>query len=55
MRIKGMILTEEALDFCVNSPCQYHRRYIENSMENKHTDVRVFRTLMIFLISLLYV
>ena len=31
----------EALDYQTNSPCQYPRKYKENSMENMPTDVRV--------------
>ena len=31
------------LNYFINSSCQHHRKCIENSMENMHTDVRVLR------------
>ena len=30
-----------ALDCLTNSPCQHLKKYIKNSMENMHADVRV--------------
>ena len=33
--------TKEALDCKTNSPCQYNRKCIENSVEKMYTDVRV--------------
>ena len=40
MRIKEMIANSRSswLDWCTNSPCQYQRKCIENSMENIHSD-----------------
>ena len=35
--------TQKALDCWSNSPCQHLRKCIENSLENMHTDVRVWR------------
>ena len=43
MRIKEMINTLRGFDCLTNSPCQYHRKCIENSVENMGTDVRVSR------------
>ena len=34
---------EKALACGENSPCQLIRKCIENSMENMHTDVKVYR------------
>ena len=34
---------KEALDYWTNSPRQHPRKCIENSMENMHSDVRVYR------------
>ena len=34
---------KEALYYWTNSPCQHPRKCIENSMENMHSDVRVYR------------
>ena len=33
--------TEEALNCWMNSPCQYLSKFLENSVENMHADVRV--------------
>ena len=35
--------TEEALNCWMNSPCQYLSKFLENSVENMHADVRVWR------------
>ena len=40
MRMMEMI-TLEAFDRKTNSPCQYLRKFLENSLENMHTDGRV--------------
>ena len=31
------------IDVSLCSPCQQHRKHVENSMENMHTDVKVLR------------
>ena len=41
MRIKEMITHQEALDCCKNTPWHHLGKWIENSMENLYTDVRV--------------
>ena len=33
---------KEALDCSTNSPCQHLRKCLQNSMENLHTDIRVY-------------
>ena len=38
-----MINTLRGFDCLTNSPCQYQRKCIENSVENMGTDVRVSR------------
>ena len=38
---KEMITIKEAFDYETKSLCQHLRKYIENSMENMHTDVVV--------------
>ena len=35
-----MITRKEYNDYETSSPSQYYRKCIENSVENKHTDVR---------------
>ena len=35
--------TEEALNCWMNSPCQYLSKFLENSVENMHADVMVWR------------
>ena len=40
MRIEKLI-TKAALDFETNSPCQPLWKFMENSMENMDTDVKV--------------
>ena len=32
-----------AIDWLTNSPCQHLMKSIENSLENMHTDVRVYK------------
>ena len=39
----GNYLQLKKLDCKTNSPCQYHWKCLENSVENMHTDVRVYR------------
>ena len=39
MRIKEMIIKDKLSQFYANSPNQYHKKYIENSEENTHTDI----------------
>ena len=41
MRTKEMIATWRVFDRSTNSPCQYWRKCIEQSVENVDTDVRV--------------
>ena len=41
MRIKEMITNVRSFDLQINSPCQYQKKYIEKSMENLDTNVRV--------------
>ena len=41
IRIKEMIGTLMSSDCETNSPCQYPRKCIENSMENMLTDVKL--------------
>ena len=41
IRIKEMIGTLMSSDCETNSPCQYPRKFIENSMENMLTDVKL--------------
>ena len=41
MRINKIITKQEALDCQTDSPCQYLKKRMENSMENMHTDIRV--------------
>lgn len=41
MRVKETIKNEDAFDFLTNSPCQYHRKYMENSKDNIYTYVRM--------------
>ena len=43
VRIKEMILNKRSSWLSTDSPYQYLRKCIENSMENMHTDVRVER------------
>ena len=47
MRKKEMIANSRSswLDWCTNSPRQYQRKCIENSMENKHSDVGFSRVI----------
>ena len=41
MRIKEMIINQEALNCETNSPCQFPGKCVENSLENMHSDVRM--------------
>ena len=34
-----MVTRKEPFDLQTNSPCQHPRKFIENSVENMHTDV----------------
>ena len=44
MRTKEMITIKTfAFDWWTNSPCQHLMKSIENSLENMHTDVRVYK------------
>ena len=43
MRIKEMITNPTTFDCQTNSPLQYQRKCVRNSMENMDTDVRVLR------------
>ena len=51
-RIMEMLPTKEACDCSTNSPCQYLRKIILNSMKNMDTDVRVnwYRSLLYLLV-----
>lgn len=44
MRVEEMI-AKGARDHEKNSPCQYHRKSIENSKEKMHTDARIQRVI----------
>ena len=46
MRIKEMINTLRGFECLTNSPCQYQRKCIENSVENMGTDVRVSKLIL---------
>ena len=39
--LKKQSATKEALDRCTNSPSQYLRKCVENSVKNMHADIRV--------------
>ena len=56
MRIKEMIANSRSswLDWCTNSPRQYQRRCIENSMENIHSDVGFSRVINLWFIPYLW-
>ena len=41
MKIKEMIANLRGFDLQTNSPCQYQKKHMQNSMENVDTDVRV--------------
>ena len=43
MRTKEMITNQEALNCETNSPCQFPGKCVENSLENMHSDVRMWR------------
>ena len=56
MRIKEMIANSRSswLDWCTNSPRQYQRKCIENSMENIYSDVGFSRVINLWFIPYLW-
>ena len=38
---EGRVVAEMRIKEITNSLCEYHRKYIESSVEKMHTDVRV--------------